>query len=152
MGISPCVRRYIALPASTSGAAVALLPGSWRGQYSTIAYLAQPTKRQSQADNDDYEPTLAATTKDLGDSVKIRIHDNGTGIPPEVNEKIFNPFFTTKPPGEGTGLGLGLSLSHDIVVKQHGGSIDVDTRPGEFTEFKVILPRMAATSKAGADK
>ena len=71
-------------------------------------------------------------------------------FPPEVKEKMFNPFFTTKPAGEGTGLGL--SLSHDIVVKQHGGSIEVDTRPGEFTEFKVILPRMAATSKAGADK
>ena len=68
MGISPCVRRCIAWPTSTSGTAVALLPGSWRGQYSTIAYLAQPTKRQSQADNDDYEPTLAATTKDLGDA------------------------------------------------------------------------------------
>ena len=62
---------------------------------------------------------------------------------------MFNPFFTTKPPGEGTGLDL--SLSHDIAVKQHGGSIEVDTRPREFTEFKVILPR-AATGKAGADK
>ena len=108
------------------------------------------TKRQGQADSDGYEPTLAAATKNLGDSVEIRIRDNGTGIPPEVKEKMFNPFFTTKPAGEGTGLGL--SLSHDIVVKQHGGSIEVDTRPGEFTEFKVILPRMAATGKAGADK
>jgi len=63
---------------------------------------------------------------------------------------MFNPFSTTKPAGAGTGLGL--SLSHDIVVKQHGGSIEVDTQPSEFTEFKVILPRMAATSKAGADK
>ena len=93
---------------------------------------------------DGYEPTLAAATKDLGNNVEIRIRDNGSGIPSEVKEKMFNPFFTTKPPGEGTGLGL--SLSHDIVVKQHGGSIEVDTRPGEFTEFKVILPRMAAPS------
>ena len=108
------------------------------------------TKRKGQATRDGYEPTLAAATKNLGDSVEIRIRDSGTGIPPEVKEKMFNPFFTTKPAGEGTGLGL--SLSHDIVVKQHGGSIEVDTRPGEFTEFKVILPRMAATSKAGADK
>ena len=108
------------------------------------------TKRKGQADRDGYEPTLAAATKNLGDSVEIRIRDSGSGIPPEVKEKMFNPFFTTKPPGEGTGLGL--SLSHDIVVKQHGGSIEVDTQPGEFTEFKVILPRMAATSKAGADK
>jgi two-component system NtrC family sensor kinase len=82
--------------------------------------------------------------------VEIRIRDSGLGIPAEVIDKIFNPFFTTKPAGEGTGLGL--SLSHDIIVKQHAGSIEVDTRPGEFTEFKVILPRTAATSKAGADK
>jgi signal transduction histidine kinase len=108
------------------------------------------TKRKAQVDGDGYEPSLAAATKNLGDSVEIRIRDSGTGIPPEVKEKMFNPFFTTKPAGEGTGLGL--SLSYDIVVKQHGGSIEVDTQPGEFTEFKVILPRMAATSKAGADK
>src|SRR6476659_6141739 len=101
------------------------------------------TKRKAQIDGDGYEPSLAAATKNLGDSVEIRIRDSGTGIPPEVKEKMFNPFFTTKPAGEGTGLGL--SLSYDIVVKQHGGSIEVDTQPGEFTEFKVILPRMAAT-------
>ena len=88
-----------------------------------------------------YEPVLAAATRDLGDRVEIRIRDNGSGIPPDVKDKMFNPFFTTKPPGEGTGLGL--SLSHDIIVKQHAGSIEVDTRPGEFTEFRVILPRTA---------
>ncbi|HWJ20176.1 MAG TPA: ATP-binding protein, partial [Geobacterales bacterium] len=81
----------------------------------------------------------AAVTKNLGDKVEIRIRDNGTGIPNEVKEKIFNPFFTTKPSGEGTGLGL--SMSHDIIVKQHGGSIDVDTEPGLFTEFRIVLPR-----------
>ena len=108
------------------------------------------TKRKAETKLNGYEPTLAAATKNLGDRVEIRIRDNGGGIPAEVMDKIFNPFFTTKPPGEGTGLGL--SLSHDIVVKQHAGSIEVDTRPGEFTEFKVILPRMAATGKAGADK
>jgi two-component system NtrC family sensor kinase len=59
--------------------------------------------------------------------------------PEEAREKIFNPFFTTKPSGEGTGLGL--SMSHDIVVKQHGGSIDVETEPGVFTEFRIVLPR-----------
>ncbi|HEX5105332.1 MAG TPA: GAF domain-containing protein, partial [Pirellulaceae bacterium] len=101
------------------------------------------TKRNAEGSGNGYEPTLMAATKDLGDSVEIRIRDNGTGMPPEVKEKIFNPFFTTKPAGEGTGLGL--SLSHDIVVKQHGGSIEVDTRPGEFTEFRVILPRSGAT-------
>ncbi|HJX85504.1 MAG TPA: ATP-binding protein, partial [Candidatus Angelobacter sp.] len=74
--------------------------------------------------------------------------DNGTGIPPEVKEKLFTPFFTTKPAGEGTGLGL--SISHDIIVKQHGGSIEVNTQPGEFTEFRIILPRTgAALIKSG---
>ena len=99
-------------------------------------------KRKAEANGGDHEPTLAATTKNLGDSVEIRIRDNGTGIPPEVKEKMFNPFFTTKPAGEGTGLGL--SISHDIVVKQHGGSIEVDTQPGQFTEIRIILPRTAA--------
>ena len=97
------------------------------------------TKRKSETDGAEYEPTLAAVTKNLGDSVEIRIRDNGTGIPPEVKEKIFNPFFTTKPAGEGTGLGL--SISYDIIVKQHGGSIEVDTQPGKFTEFTIVLPR-----------
>ena len=97
------------------------------------------TKRKGQADNDGYEPTLTAATKNLGDRVEIRIRDNGTGIPPEVKDKMFNPFFTTKPAGEGTGLGL--SISHDIIVKQHSGSIEVDTEPGKFTEFRIVLPR-----------
>ena len=106
------------------------------------------TKRKAEANGGDYEPTLAAMTKNLGDSVEIRIRDNGTGIAPEVRDKLFNPFFTTKPVGEGTGLGL--SISHDIIVKQHGGSIEVDTQPGEFTEFRIVLPRGAATiAKSG---
>ncbi|MGB8074982.1 MAG: ATP-binding protein, partial [Pseudolabrys sp.] len=99
------------------------------------------TKRKAETNGGEYEPTLAATTKNLGDRVEIRIRDNGTGIPSDVKEKMFNPFFTTKPAGEGTGLGL--SISHDIIVKQHGGSIEVDTRPGEFTEIRIILPRAA---------
>ena len=100
------------------------------------------TKRKAEENGSNYEPTLTATTKNLGDRIEIRIRDNGTGIPSEVREQMFNPFFTTKPAGEGTGLGL--SLSHDIVVKQHGGSIEVDTKPGEFTEFRIVLPRGAA--------
>ena len=100
------------------------------------------TRRRAETNGGDYEPTLAAGTRSLGDRVEITIRDNGTGIPPKVKEKIFNPFFTTKPAGEGTGLGL--SISHDVIVKQHGGSIEVDTRPGEFTEIRVILPRAAA--------
>jgi two-component system, NtrC family, sensor kinase len=100
------------------------------------------TKRQGQEVGNGFEPTIAATTKSLDDRVEIRIRDNGTGIPPEVREKMFNPFFTTKPAGEGTGLGL--SISHDIIVKQHSGSMEVDTKPGEFTEFRIILPRSAS--------
>jgi GAF domain-containing protein len=100
------------------------------------------TKRRAGAVGDGYEPTLVASTRSLGDRVEIKIRDNGAGIPPEVKEKMFNPFFTTKPAGEGTGLGL--SICHDIIVKQHGGSIEVDTQPGEFTEIRVTLPRAAA--------
>jgi signal transduction histidine kinase len=100
------------------------------------------TKRKGHAANDDFEPTLTVVTKSLGDRVEIRIRDNGSGIPPEVREKMFNPFFTTKPAGEGTGLGL--SITHDIIAKQHSGSIEVDTRPGEFTEIRIILSRAPA--------
>jgi two-component system, NtrC family, sensor kinase len=99
------------------------------------------TKRKEQDNSDGYEPTLTASTKNLGDQVEITIRDNGTGIPTEVREKMFNPFFTTKPAGEGTGLGL--SITHDIIVKQHAGSIEVDTQPGEFTEIRITLPRSA---------
>jgi GAF domain-containing protein len=100
------------------------------------------SKRRAETNGGDYEPTLAAATKNRGDCVEIIIRDNGMGIPADVKEKMFNPFFTTKPAGEGTGLGL--SISHDIVVKQHGGSIEVETQPGEFTEIKIVLPRAGA--------
>jgi signal transduction histidine kinase len=96
-------------------------------------------KRKADNGGAEFEPRVTATTRGRDDHVEIRIRDNGTGIPPEVKEKMFNPFFTTKPAGEGTGLGL--SMSHDIIVKQHGGSIDVETEAGLFTEFKIILPR-----------
>src|SRR6516162_10078588 len=99
------------------------------------------TQRKAEANGGSYEPILTAATKNLGDSVEIRIRDNGIGIPPEVTEKMFNPFFTTKPAGEGTGLGL--SISHDIIVKQHSGSIEVETQPGEFTDIRIVLPRAA---------
>jgi signal transduction histidine kinase len=106
-------------------------------------YAANKRKETGkEAGEPDFEPTLSAATKSLGNKVEIRIRDNGTGIPREVKEKMFNPFFTTKPAGEGTGLGL--SMSHDIIVKQHGGKIDVATEPGVFTEFVITLPRAAA--------
>ena len=97
------------------------------------------TRRKMEIGNSGFEPILTATTRALGDAVEIRIRDNGTGIPAEVKQKMFNPFFTTKPAGEGTGLGL--SMSHDIIVKQHGGTIEVETEPGQFTEFTIVLPR-----------
>jgi GAF domain-containing protein len=100
------------------------------------------TERKGQSNSEAYEPTLTAATKNLGGKVEIMIRDNGVGISPEVREKMFDPFFTTKPAGEGTGLGL--SITHDIIVKQHSGSIKVDSQPGEFTKIGIILPRAAA--------
>ncbi|MCA3266351.1 MAG: hypothetical protein ING19_09795, partial [Azospirillum sp.] len=89
----------------------------------------------------DYEPRLTVSTRARGDGVEIRVRDNGTGISAETRTKLFTPFFTTKPTGEGTGLGL--SLSHDIVVQQHRGTIDVRSELGVFSEFAVVLPRRA---------
>jgi signal transduction histidine kinase len=94
-----------------------------------------------------YRPTLQVTTRDLGEAIEIRVRDNGTGIPPEIRDQLFQPFFTTKPTGEGTGLGL--SISWDIVTQQHGGSIAVDSEPGEFTEFTIRLPRSRLVASTG---
>jgi two-component system NtrC family sensor kinase len=85
-----------------------------------------------------YEPTLTVTTKKIGDKVEICVGDNGTGIPQKAIDKIFQPFFTTKPTGQGTGLGL--SLSYDIITKGHGGELTVETKEGESTSFRIILP------------
>jgi signal transduction histidine kinase len=105
------------------------------------------TKRQRQGREPKFKPTLKVSTRDLGDEVEIRAWDIGTGIPPDIKEKLFQPFFTTKPTGEGTGLGL--SISYDIVTQQHGGTIIVDSRVGEFTEFTVRLPRSYRATTAG---
>jgi len=83
-----------------------------------------------------FEPRLKVTTRDLGDAVEIRVRDNGIGIPEKVIDKIFQPFFTTKPTGQGTGLGL--SLSYDI-IKAHGGEIKVESKEGEGSEFVILL-------------
>ena len=104
-------------------------------------------RRKIEAGGELFEPMLTAVTKIGGDTVEIRIRDNGTGIPAEIREKIFNPFFTTKPTGEG--MGLGLSMTYDIIVKQHGGRIDVETEPGAFTEFIITLPRGNASAPGG---
>lgn len=107
---------------------------------------AATRRRMEKGDTGD-PSEVNVVTKNLGDVVEIRIRDNGTGIPNDIKEKIFDPFFTTKPAGEGTGLGL--SMSHDIIVKQHGGTIDVETEPGVFTEFTITLPRAAAAPMKG---
>ncbi|HEV8283792.1 MAG TPA: ATP-binding protein [Chitinophagaceae bacterium] len=88
--------------------------------------------------NGEYEPTVLVTTKMIDDKVELRVKDNGIGIPKKVLDKIYQPFFTTKPGGQGTGLGL--SLSYDIITKGHGGQISVDTKEGEFAEFIIQLP------------
>ena len=99
------------------------------------------TKRRRDGTEPNFRPALKVITHELGEAVEIRVRDNGIGIgiPPEIKDKLFQPFFTTKPTGEGTGLGL--SISWDIVTQQHGGTIVVDSRVGEFTEFAIRLPR-----------
>jgi signal transduction histidine kinase len=100
------------------------------------------TRKARDAAGLDFQPTLAVGTEARPDAVVIRVRDNGTGIPDSAKARLFEPFFTTKPAGEGTGLGL--SISHDIIVKQHSGSIAVDSRLGEYTEFTISLPRTSA--------
>jgi len=99
------------------------------------AFYAVSEKKNQQPDG--YEPTVSVATKKVADKVMISVRDNGNGIPQKVIDKIFQPFFTTKPTGQGTGLGL--SLSYDI-VKAHGGEITANTKEGEYTEFTVQLP------------
>jgi len=82
------------------------------------------------------------TTRDLRDTIEVRVRDNGTSIAPEIRDKLFQPFVATKPTGEGTGLGL--SIAYDIVTQQHGGTIEAGCVPGEFTEFTIRLPRRSA--------
>ena len=106
------------------------------------------TKRARGNGEAGYRPTLQVSTRDRGEAVEIRVRDNGTGIPPEIRDQLFQPFFTTKPTGEGTGLGL--SISWDIVTQQHGGTITVDSREGEFTELTIRLPRNGQAARNSA--
>jgi signal transduction histidine kinase len=96
-------------------------------------------KRRQTASDASFKPTLRVTTRERAGVVEIAVRDNGIGIAPEHREKLFQPFFTTKPTGEGTGLGL--SISYDIVTQQHGGTLAVESRLDEFSEFTVRLPR-----------
>lgn len=102
----------------------------------TNAFYAVSEKKKLQPQG--YEPTVTVTTKKVNNKVEIRVMDNGMGIPPKVMEKIFQPFFTTKPTGQGTGLGL--SMSYDIITNGHGGELKVKTREGAFAEFIIKLP------------
>ena len=106
------------------------------------------TKRQKEESDPKFKPTLKVSTRDLGEAVEVQVRDNGVGIPAEIKDKLFQPFFTTKPTGEGTGLGL--SISYDIVTQQHGGTITVNSRVGEFTDFTVRLPRVYGATIAEA--
>jgi two-component system, NtrC family, sensor kinase len=96
-------------------------------------------KKRSHETDGTFRPALKVTTREFGESVEVRVRDNGVGVPPEDRDKLFQPFFTTKPTGEGTGLGL--SISYEIVTQQHGGTITFDSEVGDFTEFTVRLPR-----------
>jgi two-component system, NtrC family, sensor kinase len=101
----------------------------------TLSLSKRDTLRQAQGDS--YEPTVSVGTKKEGNKVLISVKDNGNGIPKKILDKIFHPFFTTKPTGQGTGLGL--SLSYDI-VKAHGGELRVETKEGDGSEFVIVLP------------
>jgi PAS domain S-box-containing protein len=107
-------------------------------------YAADKRRREA---GDGFHPVLRVATHDLGEAVEIRVRDNGTGILPEFRDKLFQPFFTTKPTGEGTGLGL--SISYDIITQQHGGTLEVDSMFGEFTQFTIRLPRSRRAGKQG---
>ena len=95
-------------------------------------------REKAKANPTGYFPTVWFITSQQPDRLELRVKDNGDGIPVELQRKIFQPFFTTKPTGEGTGLGL--SLSYDIVTKGHGGTLSVETIPGEQTTFIIRLP------------
>ena len=103
------------------------------------APLANDTQHFAGVHRERYAVYRNVTTRDAGEAVEIRVRDNGTGIPADIRDKLFQPFFTTKPTGEGTGLGL--SITYDIVTQQHGGSIAVDSKVGEYSEFTIRLPR-----------
>jgi two-component system NtrC family sensor kinase len=108
--------------------------------FANAFYAVHQRQQQSEAG---YRPHVAVTTDRVNGHARIRISDNGTGMPADIQAKIFQPFFTTKPTGEGTGLGL--SLSHDIIAQGHGGTLSVESQEGQGTTFSVALPLNGAT-------
>jgi signal transduction histidine kinase len=105
---------------------------------SNAFYAVGKREKEGKETGEIFKPTVNISTKNIDNQIVIRISDNGIGMPEAVKAKIFQPFFTTKPTGEGTGLGL--SLAYDIVTKGHGGTIDVESVEGEGTEFTIKLP------------
>jgi signal transduction histidine kinase len=103
--------------------------------FTNAFYSVNEKKKQA---GESYQPVVSLTTKKVNGDIEIKIRDNGNGIPQRILDKIYQPFFTTKPTGEGTGLGL--SLSYDIITKGHGGQLKVETKEGEFAEFIITLP------------
>lgn len=124
----PAVGQIEALPADLGRVILNILNNAFEAVY-----------QKQQAVNSGYEPTLHIRTEIEGSGISIRIWDNGAGIPSEVQDQIFQPFFTTKPSGKGN-AGLGLSISRDIIVNKHNGNLEVSSRSGEFTEFRIFLP------------
>lgn len=112
--------------------------------FTNACYAVNEKKKSGTIPN--FKPQIKILTRDNEDKVEIRIWDNGTGIPDEIKDKIFTPFFTTKNTGEGTGLGL--SISYDIIVQEHGGSIEIQTMPGEFTEFIIMIPKSVTDERS----
>jgi signal transduction histidine kinase len=106
-------------------------------------YAVEERRKKGEAG---FSPQLTVTTRSLANAVEIRVHDNGMGIPASIRGKVFNPFFTSKPPGKGTGLGL--AISYDIIVQGHGGTLDFTSEEGEYTEFVVTLPKRAGNAGA----
>jgi signal transduction histidine kinase len=119
---------------------IALVPNDvGRVFLNVVNNAAYAVRARRRAMGEPFTPTIRVSTRDLDERVDIRVRDNGGGMPPEVHEKAFLPFFTTKPAGEGTGLGL--SISREIIVEGNGGTIEIETREGDFTEVVITLPR-----------
>ena len=132
--LDPSLQTIIAVPQEIGRVVLNLINNAFYSVSEKSRMQRDASVPQSQV----YDPKISVSTKKLNDIAEIRVRDNGMGIPEEIADKIFQPFFTTKPAGQGTGLGL--SLAYDIITKGHGGELKVDTKEGEGTEFTIQLP------------